>query len=98
MLPACPDAPNLVGAFLGGLRCTQPSVLGRIAVPVALVHASDDMLVPVAHLRSARKAAEANPHVATRELPAGGHAAFGVMDPAGTLGLLAAWFGTLRAG
>jgi len=98
VLPAYPDLPNLVGALLGAARCTQPAVLGQVAVPVAIVHAADDFLVPVQHLRDARREARDNPWVVTRELPAGGHAGFGAVDPAGTLGLLAAWLGTLRDG
>ncbi|HEX5011304.1 MAG TPA: alpha/beta fold hydrolase [Planctomycetota bacterium] len=98
ILPAYRDQPNLVGAFLGAARCTQPSVLGKVAVPVALIHAADDFLVPVSHLREAAREAKANPWVVTRELPAGGHSGYGVVDPEGTLGMLAAWFGTLRDG
>lgn len=96
VLPAYPDLPNLVGAVLGAARCTQPSVLGAVKVPVAVVHAADDFLVPALHLREAKKAAGDNPFVTTRELPGGGHVSFGIADPAGTLGMLAAWFGTLR--
>jgi len=98
VLPAYPDAPNLVGALLGAARCTQPTVLGQLAVPVAVVHAADDFLVPVSHLKEAAREARDNPWVTTRELPAGGHAGFGAVDPAGTLGMLAAFFGTLRDG
>ena len=98
VLPACPDLPNLVGAALGKARCAQPSVLGSLAVPTALLHSTDDMLVPVTHLHKARAAAAGNPWVTPRELPAGGHTAFGVVDPVGTLGLLSAFFGTLRDG
>jgi predicted alpha/beta-fold hydrolase len=98
VLPAYPDAPNMAGALLGVARCTQSSVMAKLAVPVAIVHAQDDFLVPPLHLREAAREAAGNPWVATRELPAGGHAGFGVVDPQGTLGLLAAWFGTLRDG
>jgi pimeloyl-ACP methyl ester carboxylesterase len=98
ILPAYPEMPNLVGAMLGAARCTQPAVLGKVAVPVAIVHAADDFLVPVSHLREAAREARNNPWVVTRELPAGGHVGFGVVDPQGTLGMLAAWFGTLRDG
>jgi predicted alpha/beta-fold hydrolase len=96
VLPAYPDLPNLVGAVLGAARCTQPSVLGAIKVPVAIVHAADDFLVPPLHLREAKRAAGDNPFVTTRELPAGGHVSFAIADPVGTMGMLAAWFGTLR--
>jgi alpha-beta hydrolase superfamily lysophospholipase len=96
VLPAYPELPNLVGALLGAARCTQASVLGAVKVPVAVVHAADDFLVPVLHLREAKRAAGENPHVTTRELPGGGHVSFGIADPAGALGMLAAWFGTLR--
>jgi len=98
ILPAYPDLPNMAGALLGAARCTQSSVMGKLAVPVAIVHAQDDFLVPILHLREAKREAAGNPWVVTRELLAGGHAGFGVVDPAGTLGMLAAWFGTLRDG
>ncbi len=98
VIPACPDAPPLVGAFLGALRCTQPSVLGKVAVPTALLHSTDDLLVPVKHLAEARAAAGDNPFVGARELPAGGHLGLGISDPRGTLALLAAFFGPLRDG
>jgi alpha-beta hydrolase superfamily lysophospholipase len=98
VLPAYPELPNLVGALLGAARCTQPMVLSKLAVPVAIVHATDDFLVPVQHLRDAAREAAGNAWVVTRELPAGSHVGFGVVDPQGTLGLLAAWFGTLRDG
>lgn len=98
VLPAYPELPNLVGSLLGAARCTQAAVLGKVAVPVAIVNAADDFVVPIRHLKDAQAAAAGNPWVTTRELPAGGHVGFGVVDPVGTLGLLGAWFGTLRDG
>jgi predicted alpha/beta-fold hydrolase len=98
MLPAYYEEPPEVAAFLDAARSTQPSVLGALAVPLAVLHSRDDMLVPVKHLHAAAAAAEGNPLVATFELPAGGHVGYGVLDPAGTMGLLAAFFGTLRDG
>jgi len=98
VLPAYPELPNLVGSLLGVARSTQPSVLGKVALPVAIVHATDDFVVPVKHLRDAQAAAAGNPWVTTRELPAGGHVGFAALDPVGTLGMLGAWFGTLRDG
>jgi predicted alpha/beta-fold hydrolase len=98
VLPAYPELPSLVGALLGAARCTQASVMGKLAVPVAVVHARDDFLVPPLHAVEARREASDNPFVSVRELPGGGHAGFGVVDPVGTLGLLGAWFGTLRDG
>ncbi len=98
VLPRYPAEPQLVGAFLGLARSTQASVLGAIAVPVALLHAQDDFLVPIRHLRAAAKLAAGNPWIVTRELPRGGHMGLSVMDGPGTLGLLAAWFGLLRDG
>jgi hypothetical protein len=56
------------------------------------------MLVPVRHLREAAAAAAGNPLVAALELPAGAHVGYGIVDPQGTLQLLAAFFGLLRAG
>jgi predicted alpha/beta-fold hydrolase len=98
VLPAYPKDPPLVGAFLGAARCTQPSVLGKLAVPLAALHSRDDMLVPVRHLREAAAAAAGNPLVAALELPAGAHVGYGIVDPQGTLQLLAAFFGLLRDG
>jgi predicted alpha/beta-fold hydrolase len=98
VLPAYPKDPPMVGSFLGAARSTQASVLGRVAVPIAVLHAADDMLVPIRHLHEAREAAGDNPMVHTRELPRGGHVGLGATDADGALGLLAAFFGTLRDG
>lgn len=98
VLPAYPDAPPLVGAFLGAARSTQPSVLAEVAVPVVLLHATDDMLVPVRHLHEGLAAAGDNPLVRGRELPGGGHVGFGANDPQAMLTMLAAFFGRLRDG
>lgn len=98
VLKAYPELPQLVGALLGAARCTQASVMAGLAVPTAIVHARDDFLVPPAHAEAAQREAGGNPWVSVRLLPGGGHAGFGVVDPQGTLGLLAAWFGTLRDG
>jgi predicted alpha/beta-fold hydrolase len=96
--PAYPDTPPLVGAFLGAARCTQPSVMGELAVPVAMLHASDDMLVPVNHLHEALAAAGDNSMVYGRELAAGGHVGFCVNDAPAVLSMLGAFFGRLRDG
>lgn len=98
VLKAYPEQPQLVGALLGAARCTQAAVMSGLAVPTAIVHAQDDFLVPPLHAETARREAGDNPFVSVRLLPGGGHAGFGVVDPQGTLGLLAAWFGTLRDG
>ena len=98
VLPAYPQDPALVGAFLGAARSTQADVIGKLAVPVALVHAADDPIVPVKHLRLAASLAKDNPLVLARELPSGGHVAFGSFDSQATLRLLATFFGRLRDG
>lgn len=98
VLPAYPQDPALVGSFLGAARCTQPDVIPRLAVPVALLHAVDDMLVPIRHLRLARDLGQSNPHVYARELPSGGHMGFGVVDAQGTMRVMATFFGRLRDG
>jgi predicted alpha/beta-fold hydrolase len=98
LLPAYPKDPPMVGSFLGAARSTQARVLGGLAVPLAILHSRDDMLVPVRHLRDADEAAGENPLVATFELPAGGHVGYGVLDPAGMMGLMASFFGLLRDG
>lgn len=95
VLPACPDAPPLVGSFLGLVRCTQKSVLGTLGVPTAIVHSTNDPLVPVLHARRARDAAGDNPCVRVLELPEGGHVALQHVDPAYTQELLATFFGGL---
>jgi predicted alpha/beta-fold hydrolase len=98
LLPAEAHPPPSLEAWLEQASCARTEVLGAVAVPVGIVHAVDDMLVPVHHLRAAREAAAGNPFVATFELPAGGHAGFAVLDPAGTMSLLATFFGRLRDG
>jgi predicted alpha/beta-fold hydrolase len=98
VLPAYPKDPALVGSFLGTARSTQPEVLGHLAVPVAILHAADDPIVPVRHLRLAASLAKDNPFVLTRELPSGGHGGFGAFDPQATLRLIATFFGRLRDG
>ena len=87
-----------VEAFLRAAGSARPDLMSALRVPTLLLHSSDDPLVPVRHLQRARAAAGSNPWVAGRELPSGGHVCLGAVDPAGTLGLLAAWFGTLRDG
>ena len=98
LIPAYPEMPPLVGAFQGVARSTQASVLGAVQVPVAVLHPTDDPLVPVSHAHDARVAAGDNPYVHVRELPHGGHVGLGAVDGPGTLGLLASFFGTLRDG
>lgn len=98
VLKACPEAPALVGGFLADVRCTQPRVLGALAVPTVIVHSTNDPLVSVTHAQRARKAAGGNPLVKVMELPEGGHVALQHVDPVYTQGLLAAFFGGLRDG
>jgi len=98
LLPANPDQPALVGAFLGKARSTQASIMGALAVPTAIVHSQDDPLVPVVHARRALSSAGGNAWVHVRELPLGGHVGLGAVDGPGTLGMLAAFFGSLRDG
>ena len=98
VLPRYPADPQLVGSFLSAARSSTPEVLGRLAVPVALLHAQDDFLVPVKHLHLGAAAAAGNPWVAAREVPRGGHIGLSTMDGPGTLGIIAAFFGRLRDG
>ncbi len=98
VLPAYPEQPGLVGAYLGGARSTHAKVLAELAVPTLILHAEDDPLVPVAHALKAREAAGDNPLVTVRSVPRGGHVALAHEDPAGTLGILSAFFGRLRDG
>ena len=98
VLPAYPDDPPLVGAFLGAARSTRKDVLGKLEVPTLILHAEDDPLVPVLHAHQAREAAGDNPWVTVRTVPRGGHGALGYEDPAGYLALLGTWFGRLADG
>ena len=96
VLPAYPDAPPLVGAYLGQARCTRPEIMSNLAVPVALLHPVDDPIVPVAHCREALAAADGNPFVWGREFAHGGHVCMGPVDPLATLSLIGTFFGRLR--
>jgi predicted alpha/beta-fold hydrolase len=98
VLPRYPADPQLVGSFLSLARSAQPSVLGKLAVPVALLHALDDFLVPSKHLQLGLAAAGGNPWVAGRQVVRGGHIGLATMDGPGTLGILANFFGRLRDG
>lgn len=98
VLPAYPDAPPLVGDFLGHVRSNRPDVLGELEVPTLLVHSADDPLVSVDHLDEAAKLAADNPYVGTLRLPGGGHCGLLYDDLEGTSALLATWFGRLRDG
>lgn len=98
VLPAYPKDPALVGAFLAAARSAQPAVMSKLAVPVAILHAADDPLVPIHHLRLSRALAKDNPFVYTRELPTGGHMGFATFDPQATLHLMGTFFGRLRDG
>jgi len=98
VLPAYPKDASLVGSFLGSARSAQPELMASLAVPVALLHAADDPIVPVRHLRTALDLARSNPHVYGRELSRGGHMGFAVVEPGATLRLMATFFGRLRDG
>jgi len=98
VLPAYPNDPALVGAYLGAARSAQSDVIAKLAVPVAVVAAADDPIVPVKHLRLTAALGKDNPFVFTRELPSGGHMGFSTLDPQALLQLLATFFGRLRDG
>ena len=98
LLPAYPEMPGEFDAFLDEARSSQPAVMGKLAVPTAIVHPVDDPLVPVTHARVSREAAGDNPYVHVRELPFGGHIGLAGVDGAATQQLLATWFGRLRDG
>lgn len=98
LLPAHGKPQGLAGSFLSDARSALPEVAGKVGVPTLLLHTADDPMVPLLHARKAAKAAKDNPWVAVRELPGGGHVGLAAVDPAGTLAILAAWFGTLRDG
>ena len=70
--------------------------MGLIRVPTAILHPTDDPLVPVTHARCAQEAAAGNPFVHVRELPVGGHVGLAGADGPGTLALLASFLGPLR--
>lgn len=98
VLPAYPKEPALVGAYLGAARSAQPDVISKLAVPVAVVHAADDPIVPIQHLRLTATLGKDNPFVFTRELPSGGHMGFATLDPRALMLMLATFFGRLRDG
>lgn len=98
LLPAYPERPQDFDAYLDEARSAQPEVLGKLAVPTAIVHPADDPLVPVLHARRAREAAGDNPFVHVSEPTVGGHIGLAGVDGPGTQQLLATWFGRLRDG
>jgi predicted alpha/beta-fold hydrolase len=98
LLPAYPEQPGSFDDYLELARSAQPSVLGGLAVPTAIVHPVDDPLVPVLHARRAREAAGDNPYVHVIEPEIGGHIGLAGVDGPGTLRMLATWFGRLRDG
>ncbi|RKY18888.1 MAG: hypothetical protein DRQ55_12080 [Planctomycetota bacterium] len=98
VMPRLPGTPEQMHDFLGLARSARAGITDQIRVPTLLLHPLDDPLVPVQHLRAALAAADGNPWVAGRELPAGGHVGLPAVDPEGTLALLGTWFGLLRDG
>lgn len=98
VLPAYPKDPALVGAYLGAARSAQPDVISRLAVPVAVVHAADDPIVSIQHLRLTATLGKDNPFVFTRELPSGGHMGFATLDSRALMLMMATFFGRLRDG
>jgi predicted alpha/beta-fold hydrolase len=98
VMPRLEGIPGLMGAFLAQARSAQAGIMDTLAVPTFLLHAVDDPLVPVEHLRKGMACAAGNPLVGGRELAGGGHVGLAAVDPEGTLELLAQWFGSLRDG
>jgi predicted alpha/beta-fold hydrolase len=77
-------------------RSSAVSFADALDVPVLVLHAEDDVVVPVAHARALAEAAAANPMVQVMTTSWGGHAAFDALDPVWMQSVEIAWFGSLR--
>jgi predicted alpha/beta-fold hydrolase len=82
-----------VATFYG--RASAVGFIDRVTVPTLILHAEDDVVVPVAQARLLRDAAAGNPAVRVLVLPAGGHTAFDAVDPRWMHAVELAWFGSL---
>jgi len=96
------EAVELVSAPWYGLgvdelarRASPATWIADVRVPVVAVHAVDDVVIPVAHARELAVRAAGNAHVHVVIRPAGGHAAFDLVDPTWTSGVERAWLGAL---
>jgi pimeloyl-ACP methyl ester carboxylesterase len=85
-----------VSAAEAAERSSPERFVAQLRVPVLILHAEDDIVVPVAHARRLLEAAAGNESVRVLILPWGGHTAFESVDPEWMDGVELAWFGTLR--
>jgi predicted alpha/beta-fold hydrolase len=77
-------------------RSSPERFIAAVRVPVLVLHAEDDLVVPVSHARRLAAAAAGNPLVRVVILPWGGHTAFDSLDRAWVESVELAWFATLR--
>ncbi len=77
-------------------RSSANGFAASLAVPVLVIHAEDDFVVPVSHTRRLAQAAAGNDRVRILTPSWGGHTAFDALDPAWMAAVERAWFGTLR--
>jgi predicted alpha/beta-fold hydrolase len=61
-------------------RSSAKNHIAEARVPVLVLHAEDDEVVPVEHARMIEEAAAGNDHVRVWIVPGGGHAAFDAID------------------
>ena len=61
-------------------RSSAVNTIADARVPVLILHAEDDPIVPVEHARMLEEAAQGNDRVRVWIVPGGGHAAFDVLD------------------
>ncbi len=75
-------------------RASPLGWIGEVRVPVLVLHACDDVVVPVDHAERLRAAAAGNPFVHVLVRATGAHHQFHAMDPAWMEGVEAAWLGS----
>jgi uncharacterized protein len=76
-------------------RSSAVNSIADARVPVLILHAEDDPIVPVEHARMLEEAAEGNDRVRVWIVPGGGHAAFDVLDPRWTYDVYRQFFEAL---
>jgi pimeloyl-ACP methyl ester carboxylesterase len=86
-----------VDAAEAARRSSPLAFVAELRVPVLVLHAVDDIVVPVSHADRLAAAAAGNDCVAVLRTEWGGHTAYDSLDPAWMAGVEAAWFGTLRS-
>lgn len=77
-------------------RSSALAFASSLRVPVLVLHAEDDFVVPIEHARRLAEAAAGNPWVRVLIRARGGHTAFDSVDRDWLEAVEQAWFGTLR--